>query len=87
MILKYEDFVSKPKTIFKMVCNYLNIPFELEALKEKNPNKDRLKVDPHLFLQITTNTKNWEDYITTNEKELIQNKLTAEMKYFDYSMY
>lgn len=86
-LVRYEAFTHNPEEQFSLICRFLGEPFEAQATKEERPNLQKYHIDPHLFGDIVTRTKNWTDYIAEEEALLIENKLRDSMHRLGYQPY
>jgi hypothetical protein len=67
--IKYEELVSKPQEILRVVCNFLNIDFDDAMLNYSR----RSSYEP-----IHTNSmKRWKETIRPNELAMLEHKLSA----------
>ena len=87
LLTKYEDFTQDPETEFARICTFLKIPFEQEAVVETDPDLTKWKPDPHLFGKITPKTKNWQNFISLEKAQYIENQLRTTMKKLKYETY
>ena len=87
LLIRYEDFTQKTDTEFKKICRFLEVPFEKEAILERNPDLTIWEPDPYLFAKITHKTKKWQDYISFKSAKYIETQLTEEMKVLNFERY
>ena len=87
LMVRYESFVRHPATVFSDICNFLQEPFEPEAVEEPNPDLDRWRGDPHLWGEIVPSTKDWRDHISTSDVDIIQTALADVMERLGYEPY
>jgi hypothetical protein len=86
-MIKYEEFTQHPAAIFEDICRFLEEPFEPQAVQETDPDLNRWRVDPHLWGEIVPVTKNWRDYMTPAEADVIQRALSHVMTRLGYDRY
>ena len=87
LLVRYERFVRKPADEFRRVCSFLGEAFDSDALTIENPDLSRWKPDPHLFGQIVSKTKRWEQYISCESARFVEAHLEATMRALDYNSY
>ena len=84
LILRYEDFVNKPEEEFSQICHFLNEPFERKPIAEDEPRLRDKNIDPILTRKITPKTKEWSDYMSSDEVRVIESELSYGLKQFGY---
>lgn len=67
LMVGYESFTAEPQTEVERVCSFLGEVFDPDMVTEPTPDLGRARHDPHLFGEITEQTKSWEDYIEPTE--------------------
>lgn len=82
LLVSYERFVQEPAAAFAEVCAFLGEPFVERALAPREQAEYR--IDPHLFGEITTDTKDWRDYASEAEAAEIEDRLTDVMRHWGY---
>jgi hypothetical protein len=87
LTVRYESFVTDPATTFGDVCTFLAEPFEAHAVEERSANSGRWPVDPHLWGTIVPTTKDWRDYISTDEAANVQQLTRTIMRRLGYVPY
>ncbi|MCP4421056.1 MAG: sulfotransferase [Chloroflexi bacterium] len=87
LFVQYETFTSQPAAEFASICEFLGAPFEEEATVEKKPNPTKWEADPFLFDPIVAKTKKWQDYMTVDEAQFIEQKLASNLETFGYERY
>jgi ribosomal protein L34E len=86
-MIRYEDFTRRPERTFSGVCEFLKESDEPHAVEEQDPDLGRWKGDPHLWGEIVPATKNWRDFITADEADVIQTTLAYVMDRIGYEPY
>jgi hypothetical protein len=86
-MIRYEDFTRHPARTFEEICRFLGEPFEPQAVEEPDPDLSRWRSDPHLWGEIVPVTKNWRDYMTPAEADVIQRALSSVMARLGYDGY
>lgn len=84
-LIRYEQLTSQPRQLLEELCDFLSVPIEYEALDEANPEKIEWVADPHLFGEISTHTKDWQDYVSPDEVSEIERRLGPVMRHLGYS--
>jgi hypothetical protein len=87
LLIRYEDFTTECEKQFERVCNFLDEPFEKEAVIERTPDPTKWEIDPHLFGKIIPKTKNWEEFISIDDAKCIEASLESTMKGLGYNSY
>jgi hypothetical protein len=87
LLIRYEDLTKHPHDEFRRICSFLGETFEADALVEKSPDLKRWKPDPHVFGEIVSQTKKWQEYISLQEAKQIEQALETIMKKLGYSHY
>ena len=85
-VIKYEDFTSKPKRMFEEVCSFMDVDFEPDPLRGEHRSLAGYKPDPYLARPITSETKKWDDYISSEQARYIERSLVGTFEQFDYEM-
>jgi hypothetical protein len=85
--VRYERLTTHPEGAFREVCEFLQEPFVPEAVHEPAPDLDRWPVDPHLWSNIVSRTKHWQDYLGMDEARELQNRLAPTMAALGYHPY
>lgn len=86
-MIRYEDFTRDPSGQLRDICEFLEEPYEAEAVQEPRPDLNRWRGDPHLWGEIVPVTKNWRDYVSAEEAHVIQTALSQVMKRLEYEPY
>jgi hypothetical protein len=86
-MIRYEDFTRRPDREFEAICEFLREPYESDAVTEQTPDLGRWKGDPYLWGEIIPVTKNWRDFITVDEANVIQTGLGQIMDRLGYEPY
>jgi hypothetical protein len=84
MLVSYERFTSDPESSFREICDWLCEPFEPGAVKEDAPQPGAWRGDPLLWAEIVPTTKRWEEFVTPEEADQIQRRLSSIMTAFGY---
>ncbi len=84
LVLRYEDLTSEKEQTFRRICEFLQVPLELQALHESNPEGISWAPDPHLFGEIRPHTKVWGDLVRSHEAAEIESKLAPLMNELGY---
>ena len=87
LLLKYEDFVTNPKRELDRVCSFIGEDFEPAILAKPEDTGTKWKADPYLFKKITSETKNWRDFLSDADGKYIENNLSALMDDLGYRKY
>lgn len=86
-MIRYEDFTRHPAREFRTICEFLEEPFEPQAVREPNPDLNRWRGDPLLWGEIVPATKDWRDHMTAPEADVIQSRLSQVMGRLGYDPY
>jgi hypothetical protein len=84
LLVSYERFTSDPNSSFQRICDWLGEPFEPDAVEEDAPEPGRWQGDPQLWAGIVTTTKDWQEFVSSEEAVVIQQRLQGIMRAFDY---
>ena len=87
MLVAYEELVSKPADTIQQICHFLNEPYEEECIVKDETKERKWEFDPHLFGEIKKTTKNWQDFVTSDEAISIENRLHQVMNKLGYARY
>jgi hypothetical protein len=87
LMVRYEHFTRQPAREFRVICEFLQEPFEPQAVLEPNPDPGRWQGDPHLWGDIVPVTKDWRDHMSASEAEVIQSALSDTIKRLGYEPY
>ncbi|MDX1640575.1 MAG: sulfotransferase [Balneolaceae bacterium] len=83
-LFKYEDFVHSPESSFRKICDFLEEPYEEAPIREDEPSLKIEGVNPNLSKKIREKTKQWADYVSREEAQLIENTLKDVMNRYNY---
>lgn len=86
LLVPYEEFTAEPRSSFAGICSFLDEPFVADAL-EVDEQRDDYEIDPHLFGEITTDTKDWRDYVSEDEAAHVETELAEVMDAWRYERY
>jgi hypothetical protein len=86
-MIRYEDFTRHPASELENVCEFLRETYEPQAVQEQSPQPGRWRGDPHLWGAIVPVTKDWRDYVTMAEADLIQTDLRQVLGRLGYQPY
>jgi hypothetical protein len=86
-MVRYEDFTTHPERELSSICEFLGEPFDPEMVRERKPDLDRWRGDPHLWGEIVPFTKDWRDHIDAAEADVIQTALADVMRRLGYEPY
>ncbi|MEQ7125189.1 sulfotransferase [Actinopolymorpha sp. B11F2] len=87
LMVRYEQFTAAPDETMRGICDFIGEPFDLEIVREPNPDLARRRAAPHLFGEITTKTKEWRDYVTPLDAAALQQRLAPVMDRLSYQPY
>jgi hypothetical protein len=87
LLVAYEDLTSDPVRAFAEVCEFLGEPPAPAAVEEADPDPDRWQVDPHLWGEIVPRTKDWGDYLSSQDARVLQDRLADTMAALGYAPY
>ncbi|HZC27424.1 MAG TPA: sulfotransferase [Actinopolymorphaceae bacterium] len=87
LLLAYEHFTTRPEAAVRQICEFVAEPYDPEIVVEHKPDLTRRKADPHIFGSITTKTKEWRDYISKEDADVLQNRLRPVMARLSYDAY
>jgi hypothetical protein len=83
--LKYEDFVGDSEKQLERVCQYIEEPFDKNALKIEKHEAFEWKPDPYLSSDIVSKTdKKWSDYLSAAEANKIEIALAHLMDKYNF---
>lgn len=85
--IQYEHLIRHPEKTIREILQFLGEPFEEQCVKLQEPEHLHWKVDPHLFNEIKTKTKDWREFIEKAEAEYIESSLAMPMKRLGYQRY
>lgn len=83
--IKYENFTRYPKEEFEKICDFIDVKFEVDPVRGRVESLSGWEKDPHLSEPIKEKTKDWEKYVTKEEKEEIYKNINKSMGYFGYN--
>lgn len=83
-VMRYEDFVIKPVESFKEICRFIHERYESGPVTEGEPRLQGKDVDPNLLNKITIKTKDWSNFITPEDVELLESELADLMLEYEY---
>jgi len=83
-VVFYEDFVRDPRKEFMRICEFLSEDFESGLLSEGEESLAFWKIDPYLSKPITQKTKNWNDYVSKKDANIIEKNLDDLMTKLGY---
>jgi hypothetical protein len=86
-MVRYEGFTRNPAGEFSSICEFLGAPFEPIAVEEHEADPARWRGDPLLWGEIVSATKDWRDYMTAGEADVIQKALSDQMSRLGYEDY
>ena len=86
LVFRYEDFTANPSENYAKICTFLGEKYEEDAISEEKPDLS-FHIDPHLFGNITTKTKDWQKYVSEEEALLIENQLGDIMENYGYERF
>jgi hypothetical protein len=86
LVFRYEDFTANPSESFRKICAFVGEEFEEEAVREEKPDLS-YHIDPHLFGNITSKTKDWQKYVSAEEAKYIENALEEILENYGYSRF
>lgn len=86
-LLSYEQFTSEPDETIKRLCEFLGEDFDPDMVVEEEPNKNYRMGAPHLYGEITTKTKEWQDHVTARQAAELQKKVRPVMRELAYPLY
>jgi hypothetical protein len=87
LFVRYESFTEVPEDSFAEVCRFLDEAVELEAVREDRPDVGRWRGDPHLWGRIVPTTKDWRDFVSRTEVDVVQDRLRRTMSVLGYAPY
>lgn len=87
MAIRYEDFTANPRTQMHRILAFLGESYQEECLSEDRDERPTWSMDPYLFANIRKVTKNWEDFISEAEAQLIEERLHETMLGLNYPRY
>lgn len=85
LVLKYEDFIDRFEEDFQHLLSFLG-----ESLEDISLNQESRKinwVDNKLFAPISPSPKDWNLYLSEQEVDFIENRLSMLMTHFGYKSY
>jgi hypothetical protein len=86
-LLSYEAFTADPEWELRAVCEFLDEPYERSLGKSFDVEEARVahwEGSSLLDSQVTTTTKNWRDYISERDANLVEELLGPELARFGY---
>jgi hypothetical protein len=87
MYVSYEDLTNNPQETVRQLLTFLGESYEEQCVNLKETKRLHWNVDPHLFDEIQTKTKDWREYIKKEEAEYIELNLALPMKQLGYRRY
>ena len=87
MLIKYEDFTSKPQIILNNVLSFLGESYEENALPGNKVEKTFRQIDTNLYGGIKTKTKSWQDFTEESDAKFIEVRLSELMVKLDFPRY
>lgn len=87
MIIRYEDFTKNYNSTIKGILHYLEEPDEVLSLDNEEGNSVAGGNRRTVLSAVNPRTKNWKDYMSAEEGELIEDRLSESMRYFHYKKY
>lgn len=87
LLFKYEEFTSNLRPALQQILEFLDESFEEACIPKDETQQTIWKADPNLFANIKTSTKNWKEFVTEDEMEMIQTQLSEVIKQVGYSFY
>lgn len=87
LLVRYEEFTADPDTLASRICEFVGEPYDPEIVIERDPAYGKRKAAPHLFSDITTKTKEWQDYLSGADAAKLQKRVRPVMKRLGYDPY
>ena len=83
----YEAFTADPEWELRAICEFLDEPYEWSLPQSFDADEARVahwEGSSVLYSQVTTTTKNWRDYISERDANLVEELLSPELARFGY---
>jgi hypothetical protein len=86
-LLSYEAFTADPEWALRTICEFLDEPYQRSLLQSFDVEEARVahwEGSSLLYSQVTTTTKNWRDYISERDANLVEELLRPELAELGY---
>jgi hypothetical protein len=87
MLVRYEDLTTSPEKTLQQVITFLGEAYDEICLVKDESDRMSWKIDPYLFDEIHTKTKDWRAYIEQGEAKYIEANLKPQMESLGYERY
>lgn len=84
LAVSYEIFTTTPDAETERICRFLEEDFHPFLVEEPAPDLGRSKNDPHLFGEITPDTKEWTEYIDGETAHRVEEATKGAAKEWGY---
>jgi hypothetical protein len=85
LIVRYEEFTHETESVMRRVLDHVGEPFDRRCLLPDDDDANEFTIDPHLFGEIVTTTKTWQDYVDADSAHRIQERLAGAMSQLGYA--
>jgi hypothetical protein len=85
--VRYEDLTTSPQKTLQRILLFLGEDYEEKCVVKDETNQLYWEIDPYLFDEIYTKTKDWRVFIEQDEAEYIETTLKPQMKRLGYQRY
>jgi len=87
MSVQYEDLTKNSQETLRRILLFLGESYEEKCVVKDETKQLYWEIDPYLFDEIHTNTKDWRLYVEQGTAEYIETTLNAQMKRLGYKRY